>query len=136
MSSNQKPMAAFIISLLSGIFIMLGSIIWSFWWGPHWNMGWMENMMHGWEGDMKAWNLGGIGYALSIGGIFLGLIVIIVAVILYINPLQHELLGALIIVFSVISVFTSVGGLAVGLILGIIGGILAIIWKPAETKKA
>jgi hypothetical protein len=67
MSSNQKPIAAFIISLLSGIFIMLGSIIWSFWWGPHWNMGWMEDMMHGWEGDMNTWNLGGIGYALSIG---------------------------------------------------------------------
>jgi hypothetical protein len=112
-SSNQKPMAAFIISLLSGTFIILGSVIWSFWWGPHWDMGWMEDMIHGWEGNMNAWNLGGIAYALSIVGMFLGLIVIIATVMLYMNPMRNELWGALIIVFSVISIFTSMGGLVV-----------------------
>ena len=136
MISNQKPMAAFIISLLSGIFIILGSVVWSLWWSAHWDMGWMEGMMHGWEENMHAWNMEGIAYTLGIVGIFLGLIVIVVAAMLYINPSQHEIWGALIIVFSVISIFTCMGGLGIGLILGIIGGILAILWKPRETKQA
>jgi len=37
---------------------------------------------------------------------------------------------ALIVVFSVVSTVSCVGGMGVGLILGIIGGIFAVIWRP------
>jgi hypothetical protein len=52
---------------------------------------------------------------------------------LYKNPVQHELWGTLIIVFSVVSVISFMGGMGIGLLLGIIGGILAVLWKPQET---
>jgi uncharacterized membrane protein YjjB (DUF3815 family) len=46
------------------------------------------------------------------------------------KPEEHNTWGTLIIVFSVLSVFGgAMGGFAAGLILGLIGGILAITWK-------
>ncbi len=64
-----------------------------------------------------------------------GAIVIISAVILNSKPEQHSTWGTLIVIFSVLSVFGSaMGGFAIGLILGLIGGILAITWKPAQPK--
>lgn len=67
---------------------------------------------------------------MSILGIVFGVIIIISAVMLYVNPEQHQLLGALIIVFSVASIFSCMGGFGIGLILGVIGGIVAIFGKP------
>ena len=34
------------------------------------------------------------------------------------------------IVFSVVSLFDTLGGFIIGLILGLIGGILGAVWKP------
>jgi len=93
-------------------------------------MGWMDWMMHEWDEHMHEWNMGGIAYAMGIVGIVFGVIIIIAAVMVYINPTQHVLWGTLIIVFSVISVLGCMGGLGIGLILGVIGGVLAILWKP------
>lgn len=134
MSSNQKPTVAFVLSLLSGIFIILVSAVWCLWLVTGWGVGWMEGMMHGWEENMHPWNIEGMTYIIGIVGIIFGIIIIVSAVMLYINSTQHVLWGALIIVFSVISIISCMGGLGVGLTLGIIGGILAILWKPKETS--
>jgi len=98
-------------------------------------MGW-RGMMHEMEEHMPGWNFEGIAYAMGILGIIFGIIIIAVAVLLYTNPAQHELWGALIIVFSVISVISCMGGMGIGLLLGIVGGISAILWKPEKTKPA
>jgi hypothetical protein len=135
MSSNQKPVAAFVLSLLSGVFIVLGGSLWCLWSGANWEMGWMGMMMHEWDEHMNGWNTESATYTMGIFGIVFGVIIVVLAVMLYTNPVQHELWGALIIVFSVISVLSCMGGMGIGLILGVIGGILAILWKPAKTKQ-
>jgi len=134
MSSNQKPVAAFVLSLLSGIFIILGGSVWCLWLDGHWDMGWMEGMMYGWEEHMHSWGIeGAASYTMGILGIVFGVIVILWAVMLYTNPRQHELWGVLIIALSVISVLSCMGGMGIGLVLGVIGGILAILWRPGKT---
>jgi len=51
---------------------------------------------------MPRWNFDGIAYAMDVLGIIFGIIIIAAAILLYTNPKQHELLGALIIVFLAI----------------------------------
>ena len=75
--------------------------------------------------DLCAWLL----------GILCGVIVIVAAVMLYVNPRQDLLWGALVIAFSVISAASWMGSLGLGLVTGLIGGILALLWKPEETKR-
>jgi uncharacterized membrane protein len=53
-----------------------------------------------------------------------GITVIASALMLYMRPQRHGMYGILIIVFSVLS-----GGI-IGVLLGLVGGILALIWKP------
>jgi len=134
MNSNQKLVAALILSLLSGMFIVLGSAVMCLWWDWWWPMGW-SGMMREMEEHMPGWNLRGSAYLMGILGIVFGIIVIAVAIMLYVNPAQHELWGALIIVFSVMSIISCMGGMGIGLLLGVIGGILAIIWEPEKTKR-
>jgi hypothetical protein len=76
------------------------------------------------------WNIGGLAFAMTILGIVFGIVVLISSIMLYTNPKQHELWGSLIVVFSVLSVLSCMGGMGIGLILGIVGGVLAIVWKP------
>jgi hypothetical protein len=132
MSSLEKPTVAFVLSLIAGVLILvgggaravLGLVIRSFGsriTGGHRIMGAMMGMMGS--------GLGLIG----IVGIVFGLIVIVSAIMLNIRPEQHMTWGALIAVFSILSLFGGAGGFFVGLILGLIGGILAITWKPAKS---
>ncbi len=64
-------------------------------------------------------------------GIILGIIVIIGAIMLYRNPDQKTGWGIAVLIVSIISIFIG-GGFLIGLILGIIGGALALQWKPKE----
>jgi len=152
----EKPTVAFVLSLLAGIFILLGGGITStvgLWFEgyqgqyPYGGMmggyygnggyngysgyGWMSNMMNGYGYGMMrglGWEFGFMG----ILGIIFGIIVIISAVLLYSRSGEHTTWGVLILVFSVLSVFGSMmGGFGIGVILGVIGGILAILWKPS-----
>src|SRR5947199_10114462 len=54
----------------------------------------------------------------------------VVGILLYVKPQQHVVWGVLVIVFSVVSLFYTLGGFIIGLILGLIGGILGAVWKP------
>ena len=74
----------------------------------------------------------GIGFGfIGIIGVVIGIIVSASAIMLYRYSNQHMTWGILITIFSVLSVFGGMmNGLGVGLFLGIVGGVLAIIWKP------
>ncbi len=117
---QNKPSAAYVLSLLGGIFGLLGSLAfiafgaiaymelnsYSYYYGVDYGMfGW------GWT------TLIGFGAWMLITSI----LIIVFAGKLKANPMEHSKWGALILVFSLIGV----GG-----ILAFIGGILALVYKP------
>ena len=69
-------------------------------------------------------------------GVVWGTVIVVGAVMLYIKPQRHIVWGAIVIVFSVLSWIGTLGGLFVGFILGLVGGILGIVWKPQVARPA
>jgi hypothetical protein len=137
MTETERPTAAFLLSLVGGIFILLGGGVMSMF-GPFGFGG-----MMGGYGGMMGYRYSGYGMMGALGfgmfgilGLIFGVIVIISAFMLNSKPHERSTWGTLIVIFSVLSIFGSaMGGFGIGLILGLIGGILAITWKPPETKK-
>ena len=134
MTNDERPTAAFILSLVAGVFIILGGGMMSLF-----GYGFMGMMgRNGSWGRMMGRGFGMMGFAFGMMGflgLIFGVIVIISALMLNSKPQEHTTWGTLILIFSVISIFGSaMGGFGIGLILGIIGGILAITWKPPEKK--
>ena len=135
MTETERPTAAFVLSLVGGVFILLGggmmSMIGSFM-GPFG----FGSMMRGYGFGMMGPGFGMMGLAFGIMGalgLIFGAIVIISAFMLNKKPQEHSTWGAVIVIFSVLSIFGSaMGGFGIGLILGLIGGILAITWKPTQ----
>ena len=155
---TEKPTVAFVLSLLAGVFILLGGGMTSMmglWFGgyqgqyPYYGgmmggyngygngyggYGWMYSMMNGngYYGMMRGLGIG-FGY-MGLFGLVFGLVVIASALTLWSRPNQHATWGTLIVIFSVLSLFGGMmSGLGLGLILGVIGGALAIIWKPGAS---
>src|SRR6266705_4847066 len=118
---SEKPTAAFVLSLIGGIFVLLVGIAFAV-------LGSILRNMVCWIGgpdgatDIIVW-YGVIGFVN-------GLLMIVFGVLLYIRPTQHVVWGALVLILSIASFFTTLGGFFIGLILGLIGGILGIVWKP------
>lgn len=144
MSAAEKPAAAFVLSLIGGIFILLGggvrSMMRSYGYGMmngYWGYG---GMMGGYRwgygpgfGMMTGYGYGGI---FGLLGVLFGIAVIAGALMLYHHPADHTKWGLVILIFSVVSIFGSaMGGFGVGLTLGLIGGILALTWKPLTTQQ-
>ena len=69
--------------------------------------------------------------ALGAFGLTSGIIVTASAVLLQVDPIRRRTWGVLILVFSVLS-FLGTGGFVVGAVLGIVGGIKALRWKPQD----
>jgi hypothetical protein len=138
MTDTERPTAAFLLSLVGGIFILLGGGVMSMF-GPFG----FGNMMGGYRGMMGGYYsgygygmMGGFGFGMfGILGLIFGIIVIISAFMLNSKPQEHSTWGILIVIFSVLSIFGgTMGGFGVGLILGLIGGILGITWKRPQAK--
>ena len=108
----EKPTAAFVLSLLAGIFILLGGALLAA------------------IGAAIFAFVPAVGLVFGVVGLVFGILVLVGAVMLYTHPDQHVTWGVIILVFSILSIFTALGGFLIGLILGIIGGALAIAWKP------
>lgn len=130
--SEEKPTTAFILSLIAGILIALGGAMGSVF------MGMMGGMYGGWQGMMDGYGMmgfpgWGFGMAFGIIGLIIGIIVIIGAIMLDSRPQEHKTWGIVILVFSILSIIGGMGGFGIGLILGIIGGALAISWTPTPT---
>ncbi len=132
---------AFILSLIGGIFILLGGGVMTMFGGWMGNYGYGMMRGYGGYGGMMGRGFGmmsGLGYGFGLFGLvglIFGAIVIISAVMLNSKPQEHTTWGILIIIFSVLSIFGSaMGGLGAGLVLGIIGGALALAWKPPATQ--
>jgi len=117
-SGNQAyPSTAFVLSLIGGIFILLGGLATA----------------------AIAAIIGGALFAFFPGGgvLLIGLLTIFGAVMLRNRPESAHTWGVLILVFAIISLFTSAGGgFIIGFILALIGGIFAMTWKPPAPAQA
>jgi len=137
----ERPTAAFVLSLIAGVFIVLGGGMRSMMgssFGPFGMMSGYGMMGYGYSGygyGSGYASTRGLGFELfGILGLIFGVIVIVSAIMLNSRPHEHSTWGVLIVIFSVMSIFGgAMGGLGVGLLLGLAGGILAITWKSNET---
>jgi len=108
--------------------------------GGYGGNGWYGSMMGRYFSTPSFGMMGGYGYGFGgifgILGIVFGIVVVVSAVMLYNKPSEHSKWGLLILIFSVLSIFGSaMAGFGVGLILGVLGGIFALAWKPPTTSK-
>lgn len=113
---EPRPTLAFILSMLGGIFIALGGATEFYFALVVYDQG-LSSIFDPWIVE------------LGIVGLGLGIITVLFSVALYNQPQHHVLWGVLIIVTSVASV-VSYAGFLVGLVLGLIGGVIAIVWVP------
>jgi len=124
--SVERPTAAFVLSLIGGIFILIGSLIVSAFAGI------VGGAM------MLIPFLGGFGALLiflGIIGVVFGIIIIIGAVMINSGDPSRVRTGSiLVLIFSILSLFTTSGGFIVGFILALIGSILGLVWKPSERR--
>jgi hypothetical protein len=105
---TEKPTTAFILSLIGGILVLLGGLVWA-------AVGTLIALFTG---------LGFLLYAFLIFGI----IIIIGAIMINSNPSSTHSWGIVMLILGVLSligIVTALGG-----ILAIIGGAFAIAWKP------
>jgi len=119
---QNKPTAAYILSLLGGILGLLASLAFiAFGALAYWTLGSIDY----YYGGSLDYGLFGWGWATLIGFgawmLITSILIIVFAGKLKANPLEHTKWGALILIFSIIGL----GGL-----LAFIGGILALVYKP------
>jgi hypothetical protein len=114
---DEVPTAAFAVSLIAGILIFL--------------VGAVEGLASSLASEVGA-NLASLALSVvAFFGVVFGLIVIALAVSLYRHPEHHTGYGIAILVFSVASIVGG-GGFGLGLLLGVVGGILAILFEESE----
>jgi hypothetical protein len=117
---QNKPTAAYILSLLGGIFGLLAAIAFIAFGALTYSYYYNSSYYYSYSYDLFGW-----GYATLLGlGIWMlitSILTIVFAAKLKSNPMEHTKWGALILIFSIIGL----GGL-----FGFIGGILALVYKP------
>jgi len=123
---QNQPTAAYWLSMIGGIFGLLGSIVFFAFGAITYSA---YNNFLGFYGDYYEVPFFGWSWSLLIGiGVWIliaSILIIIFASKLKANPLEHTRWGILILVFSII-------GLGGG-ILALIGGILALVYQPILT---
>ena len=82
----------------------------------------------GYIGSLGALAAGFVG-AIAVFGLICGSIVTMSAVLLRLKPSQRQTWGILVLVFSILSFF-GFGGFIVGAVLGIVGAVMTLRWKP------
>jgi hypothetical protein len=128
MTEQETPTSAFILSLIAGIIIFLlgitlivmGTTFMSGMMGSYYPSMMGVYMSPGYISSMIAW--------FGVWGLICGAIIIYGATKLNSDPASHVLWGIIIFIISLLS------GFLIGGILGIIGGILAIMWKPSNIR--
>jgi len=131
MSTHPGTTFAFIMSLIGGVIIFVTSTVNLVWFlsGAQ-NFGGFGNYMrgfmdgnHNFMGSYASSNsfLAGI----SVVALVCGVIILIGALMLRVQPRDHTIWAIIIVVFSVIS-FVGMGGYFIGAILGLIGGVFEL----------
>lgn len=112
-----RPTASFVLSLIGGIIILLVGILF---------------ILSGYTAQTGLFFPELVSSGIT--GVAIGLVIIVNSVLLRAVPRRHVIWGLLIVIFSFGSWFYVLGGFLLGLVLGVVGGALAIIWKPFELR--
>ncbi len=135
MSEKQGLTLSFVISLVGALIVLISSLVNLVWFGsntPNWGGfgDYMRNMMGDYHNFMGSYSSStGFFTGISIVSFVCGVITLMSALVLRIHPQEHFLWGIVIVVFSAIS-FVGMGGYFIGAIFGIVGGALALTYKP------
>ncbi len=122
---GDKPTAAMVLSLIGGIFVIIGGAFIAF-------VGSLIGSLNV-SGSASA-STAALG--LGVVGIIMGLIMIVGAFMMYSKPTSAKMWGVIVLILAIISWVTAVGGLFIGFLLGLIGGILALTFKPTMAPGA
>ena len=98
---------------------------------PHLNYTNFHNPQ-GYTGSPGALAAGFVG-AIAVFGLICGAIVTMSALLVRLKPSQRQTWGILVLVFSILSFF-GFGGFIVGAVLGIVGAVMTLQWKPPATQ--
>ena len=126
---------AFVISLVGALIVLIFSLVNLVWFGsnaPAWGGfgDYWGGMMGGYHGFMGNYSTSTSFFtAISVVSFVCGVIVLMSALVLRIHPQEHILWGAVIVIFSAVS-FVGMGGYFIGATFGIVGGVLALTYKP------
>lgn len=115
----EKPTAAFILGLLGGIFMLIGSFV-------IFSIALATVVVFSFFGLNAASLL-----ALAAVGLIVAVAMIVFSVLMYLRPQDHVVFGVLVLVLALVGFVTCFfGGFVIGMILGIIGGAIGIGHKP------
>ncbi len=123
------------MALIGGLIVLVVSLLNVAWFGsgaPAWGGfgDYMRTAMGGYHNFMGTYAAStGFFTAVSVVSIICSVIVVFAAFVLRLHPREHVMWGIVIIVFSAVS-FAGMGGFFVGAVLGIIGGVLALTYRP------
>jgi hypothetical protein len=123
--AGEVPIGPFVISLVSGVLIVLGALVPLVFMGSYSGM---EDMM---GGSPSGGLVDTDSPAFHILGAAFGVVVLFGAFMLNSRPLQHTTWGALILIFAALSPFGAMGGFMIGMVAGLVGGAWAIAWRPS-----
>ena len=124
---GEKPTAAMVLSLIGGICVMLGGAFIAFVGSIVSSFGYLAN---------GGTNGGTLVTVFGVVGIIMGIIMVVGGFMMYSKPTSAKMWGIIVLILSILSWVTAVGGLVIGFLLGLIGGILAIVFKPAPSAMA
>ena len=134
---NQNNGSAFILSLMGGLIITIASLLgvsFAMLGRPYfWGMGGMMGggnygMMGGYFGyGDSSYSAGyyGMMTGFELLGLVSGIVVLTFAALMRSRPSQTKIYGAIILIFSIVSLIGT-GGFFIGALLGIVGGALAL----------
>jgi len=129
--STPYPKTASIIALIGGAIILIGGVLFlgvSAYVIPHIDLS-NVTVPQGMDRTSLPGLISGVLAVMGGFGLVCGSIVLISSSMLLARVGQRKTWGILILVFSVLS-FVGLGGLVVGAVLGIVGGVLVLRWKP------
>jgi hypothetical protein len=123
----EKPTAAFVLSLIGGIFVIIGGLVTA-----------AIAAIVGSAFDIIGMGSYGLGFALlGALGLVWGIIILLGAVMMNSTDKSRVRTGSIIVlVFSIISWFGSFGGFFLGFLLALIGSILGLTWNPSKSEAA
>ena len=114
--------------------ILLGALFMSKFTFGGMNMMGMMGYISGGMGVGMMGSMMGFAYVLAVVGLVSGVLVVVGSVMMYTRPSQSQLWAAVVLGFSVVSILGGFGGFVVGPVLGVVGGVLGLTWRPGQAQ--